>query len=67
MITRGKFRAVPHFVKGPRAGGEEGRAGMRVARNTLAVFTQPNLEEVVDLERGVKFGDFAREVVERHG
>ena len=55
---------MPHFVKGPGAGKEGER---RVARNTLAVFTQPNLEEVVDLETGLKFGDFAKEVVGRHG
>lgn len=58
-ITRGKFRAVPHFVKGAR--GEEGR----IARNTLAVFTQPNLGEVVEVDSGKVFGEFAREVVER--
>jgi len=58
-ITRGKFRAVPHFVKGARGG--EGR----IARNTLAVFTQPNLGEVVEADSGKVFGEFAREVVER--
>ena len=43
IITRGKFKAVPHFVRGA----EPGKAG-RIARNTLAVFTQPNLWEMVD-------------------
>ncbi|KAA6415876.1 MAG: hypothetical protein FRX48_00595 [Lasallia pustulata] len=38
VITGGKFRAVPHFVRGPRPGWGDG-----VARNTLAVFTQPDL------------------------
>lgn len=57
LITRGRFRAVPHFVRGERGG--------RVARNTLAVFTQPNLGEVVDAERGLTFAEFAREVVGR--
>lgn len=50
LITRGKFRAVPHFVRGA----QPDRAG-RIARNTLAVFTQPNLWEMVDDEK-----DFAR-------
>lgn len=50
-ITRGKFRAVPHFVRG----GKVGKGAENVARNTLAVFTQPNLWEMVDEER-----DFAR-------
>lgn len=59
LVTKGRFRAVPHFVRG----GEGGRA--QVARNTLAVFTQPNLGEVVDRERGLTFGEFAREVVGR--
>ncbi|KAE8149673.1 Clavaminate synthase-like protein [Aspergillus avenaceus] len=56
LITKGQFRAVPHFVKGARTGG-------RVARNTLAVFTQPNLGEYVS--EGKTFGEFAREVVSR--
>lgn len=57
LITKGRFRAVPHFVRGEKGG--------RVARNTLAVFTQPNVTEVVDGERGLTFGEFAREVVGR--
>ncbi|GKZ19069.1 hypothetical protein AbraIFM66951_010330 [Aspergillus brasiliensis] len=56
LITQGQFRAVPHFVKGARGVG-------KVARNTLAVFTQPNLEE--EVQPGVTFGDFARGVVEK--
>ncbi|KAB8073658.1 Clavaminate synthase-like protein [Aspergillus leporis] len=58
LITKGKFRAVPHFVKGARAD-----RGKRIARNTLAVFTQPNLEE--EVEAGKSFAEFAREVVAR--
>ncbi|KAK3070646.1 hypothetical protein LTR53_010099 [Teratosphaeriaceae sp. CCFEE 6253] len=45
LITRGRFRAVPHFVRGPAPS----KAG-RIARNTLAVFTQPNLWEKVNEE-----------------
>ncbi|KAL5356367.1 Clavaminate synthase-like protein [Aspergillus floccosus] len=60
LITRGRFRAVPHFVKGAaRAAAATGR----IARNTLAVFTQPNLGE--EVEPGKSFGQFAREVVAR--
>ncbi|PGH14203.1 hypothetical protein AJ79_03176 [Helicocarpus griseus UAMH5409] len=58
LITRGKFRAVPHFVKGVK------NAEGKVARNTLAVFTQPNLGE--EVQAGKTFADFAREVVERN-
>ena len=58
-ITKGKFRAVPHFVKTGR--GMEG-----VARNTLAVFTQPNLGEVVDAEKGLTFAEFSKEVIGRN-
>lgn len=61
LITRGKFRAVPHFVRGAA-----GAPGQRVARNTLAVFTQPNLDEVVDAEGGITFGEFARGVVTKN-
>ncbi|CAI7633096.1 unnamed protein product [Penicillium pancosmium] len=57
IITKGKFRAVPHFVKGAKTG-----TG-RIARNTLAVFTQPNLGEEVD--DGVTFAEFARGVVQK--
>lgn len=46
ILTRGKFKAVPHFVRGSR----HPKAGS-IARNTLAVFTQPNLWEMVDETR----------------
>lgn len=59
IITKGKFRAVPHFVKGAKTTGPA-----KVARNTLAVFTQPNLGE--EVEKGKTFADFAKEVVERN-
>ena len=59
LMTKGKFKAVPHLVKSGRPG-----AG-KVARNTLAVFTQPNLNEVVDTESGLTFGAFSRIVAER--
>ncbi|KAK1635944.1 hypothetical protein BDP81DRAFT_428750 [Colletotrichum phormii] len=58
-ITGGKFKAVPHFVRGVRAAVSDGR----VARNTLAVFTQPNLGEEVDIEQHITFGEFARGIV----
>ena len=59
IITRGKFKAVPHFVRGAIPGN-----GGAIARNTLAVFTQPNLWEMVDEKRD--FAAFAREIVERN-
>ncbi|KXT18242.1 hypothetical protein AC579_2876 [Pseudocercospora musae] len=55
MITRGKFRAVPHFVRGSVGGG-------KIARNTLAVFTQPNLWEIVDEETGLDFAGLCGKV-----
>ncbi|KAF2808263.1 Clavaminate synthase-like protein [Mytilinidion resinicola] len=58
VITRGKFKAVPHFVRGASS------KGGKVARNTLAVFTQPNLWEKVDGEKD--FAAFAREIVARN-
>lgn len=61
-ITKGCFKAVPHFVKGVRPG----YGGGKVARNTLAVFTQPNLEALVDTDKGITFAEFARGVVEKN-
>ncbi|KAK1472829.1 hypothetical protein CCUS01_17254 [Colletotrichum cuscutae] len=61
-ITGGKFKAVPHFVRGVRAAVSDGR----VARNTLAVFTQPNLGEEVDNEQHITFGEFARGIVAKN-
>lgn len=61
-ITAGKFKAVPHFVRGVRAK----VSGGKIARNTLAVFTQPNLEEEVDLKQHINFGEFARGVVAKN-
>ncbi|KAL8672522.1 MAG: hypothetical protein Q9168_003025 [Polycauliona sp. 1 TL-2023] len=58
LITGGKFQAVPHFVRGSVGGGQ-------VARNTLAVFTQPGLDEIVDRETGKTYAQFCREVAER--
>jgi isopenicillin N synthase-like dioxygenase len=59
VITKGKFKAVPHFVRGAGPG-----IGGKVARNTLAVFTQPNLWEKVDERRD--FAAFAKEIVEKN-
>lgn len=61
-ITGGKFKAVPHFVRGARA---EMSAG-KIARNTLAVFTQPNLGDEVDMEQHITFGEFARGIVAKN-
>ena len=61
-ITAGKFKAVPHFVRGVKASVSDGR----IARNTLAVFTQPNLGEDVDVAQHLTFGEFARGVVDKN-
>lgn len=61
-ITGGKFKAVPHFVRGARASLSDGK----IARNTLAVFTQPNLGEEVDMEQHITFGEFARGIVAKN-
>ncbi|KAJ5758132.1 uncharacterized protein N7511_006826 [Penicillium nucicola] len=59
LITRGKLMAVPHFVKGAKAS-----PGQKIARNTLAVFTQPNLAE--EVTPGLSFAEFARGVVQKN-
>ena len=59
MITGGRFKAVPHFVRGP--------SGVsNVARNTLALFMQPDVDEVIDRERGTTYGEFVEMIVKRH-
>lgn len=64
-ITGGRFKAVPHFVRGSRAAASGG-GRRRIARNTLAVFTQPNLGEEVDREQHITFGEFARGIVAKN-
>jgi isopenicillin N synthase-like dioxygenase len=61
-ITAGRFKAVPHFVRGVRAS----QSGGRIARNTIAVFTQPNLADEVDIHQHLTFGEFARGVVNKN-
>ncbi|KAH9809811.1 clavaminate synthase-like protein, partial [Teratosphaeria destructans] len=60
-VTRGAFRAVPHFVRG---GSASVSGSQSIARNTLAVFTQPNLWEVVDKEENLDFAELAKRVIQ---
>ena len=62
LMTKGRFKAVPHFVRGVR----HVESGGKIARNTLAVFTQPNLNEIVDERTQKDFGTFSQEIVERN-
>ncbi|KAI5949821.1 hypothetical protein KGF57_004644 [Candida theae] len=39
-ISKGKFKAVPHYVRGTKK--------PHIARNTLAVFCQPNLDAMIN-------------------
>ncbi|KIW34056.1 uncharacterized protein PV07_00858 [Cladophialophora immunda] len=59
MITDGRFKAVPHFVRGPSG-------SSNVARNTLALFMQPDLDEVIDKDKGTTYGEFVEMIVARH-
>ncbi|KAK9450968.1 uncharacterized protein V1518DRAFT_412197 [Limtongia smithiae] len=52
VVTNNQFRAVPHFVKGSQVPG--------ICRNTLAVFCQPSLHEMVGAD---DFATFARNIV----
>jgi isopenicillin N synthase-like dioxygenase len=60
IITGGRFRAVPHFVRGP-----SGSSG-KVARNTLALFMQPDVDEVIDKRNGTTYGEFVKMVGDRY-
>ncbi|KAK9321632.1 hypothetical protein V1517DRAFT_262091 [Lipomyces orientalis] len=55
VVTENQFRAVPHFVKGSNVPG--------VCRNTLAIFCQPSLHEMVG---DVDFATFAKNIVASH-
>ncbi|KAK4494366.1 hypothetical protein PRZ48_014664 [Zasmidium cellare] len=59
-ITSGRFRAVPHFVRGPNP------TEAKVARNTLALFMQPDLDEVIDKVAGLTYGKLVESIVEQH-
>lgn len=61
LISEGTFRAAPHFVRA----GAASRNEQRIARNTLAIFMQPELEEVVDRKTGLKFGELCQQVADR--
>ncbi|KAI8999268.1 hypothetical protein BC832DRAFT_564677 [Gaertneriomyces semiglobifer] len=60
VASRGLLVATPHLVKGAEIGKDEGR----VARNTFAVFMQPNVD--AKLTPTQTFHDFTQEVMKRH-
>lgn len=59
-VTENKFKAVPHYVKG--VGADIGEKGKYVARNTLAVFCQPSLNESVG-PNYVDFADYSKQIL----
>ncbi|CAH6719899.1 hypothetical protein CLIB1444_02S19108 [[Candida] jaroonii] len=52
-VSKGNFKAVPHYVKGTNI--------PNIARNTLAVFCQPDLDEMVN--KSENFADFATRIL----
>ena len=53
QVSKNKFKAVPHFVKSGN-----NNKGKSIARNTLAVFIQPNLDEMVnEMENFAQYSD----------
>lgn len=58
VVTEQRLKAVPHLVRGCRAS-----MGPNIARNTLAVFCQPSLEEPVGDEN---FATFAKRILQRN-
>ena len=59
IITDGRFKAVPHFVRGPSTAGD-------MARNTLPLFMQPDIDEVIDKEKGATYSQLVETIAERH-
>jgi hypothetical protein len=62
-MTGGALKAVPHFVRGLSANISGNKP---IARNTLAVFTQPNLGEIVDRKTRRTFREHTRLSDEKH-
>ena len=54
IVTNGKFKAVPHYVNNKPS---------NICRNTLAVFCQPSLNEMVGT---VDFATYARNIVKNN-
>lgn len=57
LVTKNQFKAVPHYVRGAAVPG--------VARNTLAVFCQPSLHQVID-DDNYTFAHFCRDLIKRY-
>ncbi|KAI9144296.1 hypothetical protein BKA69DRAFT_1056745 [Paraphysoderma sedebokerense] len=62
LSTNRMLRATPHCVRGIEKVKVEG--GEQVARNTFAVFMQPNIDEPV--KPGYTFAEFCEDVFKRH-
>jgi isopenicillin N synthase-like dioxygenase len=57
IATGGKLRAIPHLVRGSNVDG--------VARNTLAVFIQNNMEDVLGVSKET-FAEFASGTLDKN-
>ncbi len=70
IMTKGKLLAVPHFVRGPSVRNQDELAGqdnkIQAARNKLAVFMQPGVDEILDERSGITFGQHVRLSDEKH-
>lgn len=52
-VSQGKFKAVPHYVRGTKL--------PNIARNTIAVFCQPDLDEAVNATEN--FAQYAERII----
>jgi isopenicillin N synthase-like dioxygenase len=59
LVSKGKLQATPHCVRGCRT-----QNMGKVARNTFAVFMQPNIHD--EVKPGVSFAQFAKSVFDSH-
>ncbi|KAI8869298.1 Clavaminate synthase-like protein [Ramicandelaber brevisporus] len=66
VSSDGFLRATPHCVRGisPSFVDKDSSVGSSIARNTFAVFMQPNIHH--ELRPGYTFADFTKEVLARH-
>ncbi|KAI8054291.1 hypothetical protein BDF22DRAFT_678271 [Syncephalis plumigaleata] len=64
LATAGQLQGTWHCVRAPKQNPPQ-QPSARIARNTFAVFLQPPVAQLLNSE-GLTFGQFSRQVLDRH-